>query len=258
MPLLDLTGDDDELPPPRAPYAGPDGPARSAGNGTHTPADGLTPVTSRPPDDSWRPRRPRLTRRPPPPPRRSATTTEWAARRVSLAQGRAAPGLYLVGWLGSVLGLAILFAVILAAPGGTSALVLLLIATFLLAVGLVAAAGAQGMQRRASGNSYSGPSPILVFIASLPISLPVAILVVGLGVPPASTRQGPLAASSDRPRWSWGSWCWSACSWLAGAPCRGATWASGGPGCPHALADLAFGAVLALPIICFQILRGEP
>jgi membrane protease YdiL (CAAX protease family) len=48
-------------------------------------------------------------------------------------------------------------------------------------VGLVAGAGSQGIERRARGAlAYRGPSPILVVVASIPISL---LAVVAIGVP---------------------------------------------------------------------------
>jgi len=164
-------------------------------------------------------------------------------------EGRAAPGLYLVGWLATVLGFAVLLAVVLAAPGGIGAAVLLLTAVVLLAVGLVSAAGAQGMERRARGATYAGPSPFLVFAASLPVALPVAIVALRLaelaGVDPLSplasligqlilvlglaalvrllvVGMGALSWSEMRIRW---------------------------PGLSAALGHLASGAVYAVPVI---------
>jgi membrane protease YdiL (CAAX protease family) len=65
----------------------------------------------------------------------------------------------------------------------------------LLSVGLVAASGSQGIERRARGAAgYTGPSPLLVFAASIPVSflalIVLAIPLVALGValdgPPVS------------------------------------------------------------------------
>jgi membrane protease YdiL (CAAX protease family) len=164
-------------------------------------------------------------------------------------EGRAAPGLYLVGWLGSILGLAILLAAILSAPGGLGALILLLTSTVLLAVGFVAAAGAQAMQRKAAGAAYAGPSPFLVFIASLPIALPVGIVVLRLaelaGVDPA----GPLGSVLGQLALVLGLLLLvrllvvgpGALTWRE----MGVRW----PGLSIALGHLAFGALYAVPVI---------
>jgi membrane protease YdiL (CAAX protease family) len=120
----------------------------------------------------------------------SPSTRQPPGAAIFSLDGRAAPGLYLVGWLATVLGLAVLAAVVLSGPGGTGGLVLALISSGLLAVGLVAAAGAQGIDRRARGAMYAGPSPFLVFAASLPIALPGAVLALRVaelaGVDPSS------------------------------------------------------------------------
>jgi uncharacterized protein len=112
-------------------------------------------------------------------------------------EGRSAPALYLIGWLGSLMGIALLAVWVMAAgpeagPGlgllGTGALVLL-------AIGLVAAAGSQAIERsRRRDGAYRGPSPVLSFAAVIALTL-VAVIVVmaplaALGLDLAS----PLAA----------------------------------------------------------------
>lgn len=94
--------------------------------------------------------------------------TSRPSRPVSSLEGRAAPGLYLAGWLLSGLGLAtVVVAFLSAGRMGVVGLVLLLGGFLALALGLVAAAGAQGLQRRADGlTAYPGPSPFLVFGAA--------------------------------------------------------------------------------------------
>ena len=74
-------------------------------------------------------------------------------------EGRAAPGLFVVGWLLSItgLGLALIGAI---AP---SAFFLFFLGPLLLTIGLVAGAGNQAIERRARGSVYAGPSPYLVF-----------------------------------------------------------------------------------------------
>ncbi len=164
-------------------------------------------------------------------------------------EGRAAPGLYLVGWLATVLGLAVFVAVVLAAPGGTGAAVLLLVAAALLAVGLVSAAGAQGMERRVRGAAYAGPSPFLVFAAALPIALPVAIVALRLaelgGVSPAS----PLGSLIGQVVLVLGL---AALVRLLVVGAGALSWSEMGfrwPGVAAALGHLASGAVYAVPII---------
>jgi len=101
-------------------------------------------------------------------------------------EGRAAPALFVVGWLATLLGLGLV--VIGAMSGaGTPAVVLVVVGLVALSLGLVVGAGAQGIERRARGGmAYQGPSPLLVFIASIPVSLVAVILLslplVALGV----------------------------------------------------------------------------
>jgi uncharacterized protein len=112
-------------------------------------------------------------------------------------EGRSAPALYLIGWVGSLMGLALLFVWFLAAgpaqsPGaallGTAGLALL-------AIGLVAAAGSQAIERsRVADLAYRGPSPVLTFAAVISLTLLLVVVVIAplaaLGLDLAS----PLAA----------------------------------------------------------------
>ena len=81
--------------------------------------------------------------------------------------------------------------------GGTPAAVaLLFVGAVVLSIGLIAGAGSQGIERRArGGSSYAGPSPLLVFAASIPIAVIVAAIVgiplTALGIPLLS----PVAAA---------------------------------------------------------------
>jgi uncharacterized protein len=165
-------------------------------------------------------------------------------------EGRAAPGLYLVGWLASVLGLALLLAVLFTGPGGAGAIALALIAVVLLSVGLIAATGSQGIERRARGAAgYSGPSPFLVFLASLPVSvLGVVILLAPAGVvgiaptSPAGTLLGQTIVVLVYV---------GVIQLLVVSP-RALSWTEMGLrfGSVHrALGDLAWGAVLAVPVL---------
>ena len=109
-------------------------------------------------------------------------------------EGRAAPALFVVGWLASVLGFALLL--VAAMSGGMAAwLGLALGGLILLSIGLVAAAGSQGIERRARGMpGYAGPSPLLVFAASIPVSV-LVVLIVGLPLGAAGLPlDGPVGA----------------------------------------------------------------
>ncbi len=79
--------------------------------------------------------------------------------------------------------------------GGLPATLLLLVGLVLLSIGLVAAAGSQGIERRTRpGLEYRGPSPFLVFAAAVPISL---LAVIALSVPLVAVGldvDGPVAA----------------------------------------------------------------
>jgi membrane protease YdiL (CAAX protease family) len=92
---------------------------------------------------------------PPPPPRPGAS--------LFTIEGRAAPGLFVVGWLASLLGLGLVIVGALAASG----LFLYFLGPTLLTVGLVAGAGNQSIERRVRGEAYAGPSPYLVFAAAI-------------------------------------------------------------------------------------------
>jgi hypothetical protein len=116
----------------------------------------------------------------PPEPEPPASTPGPPGATTFTIEGRRAPALFVVGWLASLLGLGTI-AIALLSGGADLAPVLLLAGLVLLSVGLVAGAGSQGIERRARGTlAYRGPSPILVVVASIPISL---LAVVAIGVP---------------------------------------------------------------------------
>ncbi|MGZ8514562.1 MAG: CPBP family glutamic-type intramembrane protease, partial [Candidatus Limnocylindrales bacterium] len=109
-------------------------------------------------------------------------------------EGRQAPALFVVGWLASLLGAGVVVIAIMAHRGFASTLVVLG-GVVLLAIGLVAAAGSQGIERRARGMAgYAGPSPLLVFAASIPVSI-LAIVVLALPLAAVGVAlDGPLGA----------------------------------------------------------------
>ena len=109
-------------------------------------------------------------------------------------EGRSAPALFVIGWLASLLGFGLMVVGVLAG-GGAATLGLFVVGLLLLSVGLVSAAGSQGIERRARGMSgYAGPSPLLVFVASIPVSI-LAVIVIGLPLGLAGIAlDGPFGA----------------------------------------------------------------
>lgn len=93
-------------------------------------------------------------------------------------EGRRAPGLFVVGWLGFIAGV-VLLTIGLAGGTGLGAVVLSLAAYAALSLGLVLLCGSQTIERRAAGATYAGPSPILVFLTVVATSR-LAGFVVGV------------------------------------------------------------------------------
>jgi membrane protease YdiL (CAAX protease family) len=91
-------------------------------------------------------------------------------------EGRQAPGLFVVGWLASILGAGILV-IGFAGPRGLAPTLLVLIGLVILSLGLIAAAGSQAIERRAAALPYTGPSPVLLFAACVAVSSVGASLV---------------------------------------------------------------------------------
>jgi membrane protease YdiL (CAAX protease family) len=95
-------------------------------------------------------------------------------------EGRQAPALFVIGWLATLIGGGTI-AVALLSGGGGAAPILLIVGLMALGVGLIAGAGSQAVERRERGGRiYTGPSPLLVFAASVPLSV---VAIVGIGIP---------------------------------------------------------------------------
>ena len=123
---------------------------------------GPTDQTS-PPDQTSPQDRPPTSSEPPGQPRRLGTST-------FTIEGRSAPGLFVLGWLATLIGLGAILVAVMSGTGGAGP-ILLVIGLLVLAVGLVAGAGGQAIERRARGDrAYTGPSPFLVFAAGIPIT----------------------------------------------------------------------------------------
>ena len=105
-------------------------------------------------------------------------STRPGVRTFSL-DGRQAAGLYLVGWLASLLGAATMFVVLLAQPTDLAGAILLGVGTLLLTVGLAAGAGSQAIERQAAGRlRYRGPSPFILFGANVAMTLFLDLLAI--------------------------------------------------------------------------------
>jgi membrane protease YdiL (CAAX protease family) len=92
-------------------------------------------------------------------------------------EGRAAPGLFVLGWLATLAGIGLLVIGVLA----SSPLFFYFFGPLVLTVGLVAGAGNQALERRARGAAYAGPSPYLVFITTIAATF-AAVSAVGLAL----------------------------------------------------------------------------
>lgn len=177
---------------------------------------------------------------PAPPPRPGAS--------VFTIEGRAAPGLFIIGWLASILGLAL----VVVGASASSGFLAYFAGPGLLSIGLIAGAGNQALERRARGEAYAGPSPILVFGAIVAVSyffgailgvlLDAAIGAAGLQVsaPIAQLIAGLLTAGI-----------FIGLIRLTVVGTGALSWRE--MGLTHidrrALADLTFGASLAVPVI---------
>ena len=109
-------------------------------------------------------------------------------------EGRSAPALFVIGWFATIAGFGVI-AIAVLSGGGLPATILFVVGMLLLSIGLIAAAGSQGIERRARGTlPYRGPSPFLVFAAAIPVSVLAVVLLsvplVALSVP----VDGPLGA----------------------------------------------------------------
>ena len=199
----------------------------------------MIPSDPGPPDEDDRPAPP-----PAEPPQLGASTFT--------IEGRSAPGLFVVGWLATIVGLVAVVVALLA--GQTlAATILLVIGLLSLALGLVAGAGSQGIERRAragaeAGVRYTGPSPFLVFAASIPIT---ALIVIGAGV-----LFELVGASVDGPPARLASVAISAGVYVAlirllVVDAGGLSWSAMGVHHPdgRAIAELATGALWAAPVI---------
>jgi membrane protease YdiL (CAAX protease family) len=176
--------------------------------------------------------------------------------------GRHAPGLYLVGWLGSLLGAATILVVLLAQSTNLAGAILLGAGTFLLTLGLAAAAGSQAIERQAAAVlPYRGPSPFLLFAATIALTLFLEVVALVpldlLDIPAGSTGEtlvGLLILNGSAVGLvalfvvGSGSLAWRE----MGVPIRTATgWAI-----PRLAQDLLVGMALGVPILFLTAILG--
>jgi membrane protease YdiL (CAAX protease family) len=122
---------------------------------------------------------------PPEPPAPDATPRHFGLTTFSI-EGRQAPGLFVVGWLATLIGVGLTGTVAFGVTGIAGA-VLSIASLFALSAGLVLLAGSQTIERRAAGAAYAGPSPLLVLIAIVAVSRLVGSL-VGIALLPIADR----------------------------------------------------------------------
>lgn len=167
-------------------------------------------------------------------------------------EGRSAPALFIIGWLATLLGGGFV-AVGVLSGGGVTSLALIVIGLLALSIGLVAGAGSQGIERRARGaGAYAGPSPLLVFCASVPVSI---LVVVAVGLP-----LGAAGVALDGPVGALLSVVAQALVYvglirLLVVDVGALSWAGMGVRRPGraALAEVIFGAAWALPVIALTL-----
>lgn len=94
-------------------------------------------------------------------------------------EGRHAPGLFVVGWLATIVAVA-LVAVALLAAGGLAASILWLAGFVALGLGVGLLAGSQTVERQAAGLAYGGPSPVLVLVL---VIVAAQLLAYAVGLP---------------------------------------------------------------------------
>lgn len=162
-------------------------------------------------------------------------------------EGRHAPGLFVAGWLSTVVGAILAFVGLLAGPSITGA-VFFVVGLAILFGGLLLLGGSQVVERGAASLAYAGPSPILVFGATI-VGLYLAVVVV-------ATPLRAFGVSLDGPALA-----------LLGVVIQAAvvvlvlrllvvgpgamSWTEMGlrASLPGVVRDLAWGAVFALPVI---------
>jgi membrane protease YdiL (CAAX protease family) len=189
--------------------------------------------------------------RPPAPPRPSGPP---GTGTFSL-EGRAVPALYLLGWVGSVIGLGIVVIALLSA-GSVAAGWLFLIGLAILGVALLAAGGSQAVERgRRRDLAYRGPSPVLAFLAVFVVTIVLFVLVLAplaaMGLDARSPAATTLSLVVTAVVYV------GVVQLLVVGP-GALSWSDMGLGLPagRAVSDLLVGALLAVPVLVVTLTRG--
>lgn len=167
-------------------------------------------------------------------------------------EGRAAPGLFVLGWLATIAGFGAIVIAVMSGSGLAGSL-LLFAGLVVLSIGLVAGAGGQAIERRARAvQPYPGPSPFLVFLAGIPITgilLILAGLVLGLFRVDVDGPIGRLASVIVQ------AIVYIGLIRLLVVDNGALSWREMGVVRPKlpALGDMGFGALLAIPVIAATV-----
>jgi membrane protease YdiL (CAAX protease family) len=138
--------------------------------------------------------------------------------------------------------------------GGAAGPILLVVGVALLAIGLLAGAGSQALERKARGTqSYTGPSPVLVFAASIPIAY---LLAVGLGSVLDATRATVSRPFAELLLLSLQAAAYFIVVALLVVGTGALTWREMGyvSGFRRAVTDLAYGGLFAAPVIGLTVI----
>jgi membrane protease YdiL (CAAX protease family) len=170
-------------------------------------------------------------------------------------EGRAAPALYLIGWVGSVMGLAVLLVSFLAGTA-PAAPWLFLVGLVLLVVGLLSATGSQAIEgRRWTDRPYHGPSPVLAFGAVIAVTLIANVAVIA---PLVVVGLDPLSPAATAVSLFVTMLAYIGVVRLAVVGPGALSWPDMQVRRPDAAAvrDLAVGAMLALPVLVVTLVLG--
>jgi CAAX protease family protein len=166
-------------------------------------------------------------------------------------EGRRAPGLFVAGWLATLLGGIGAFVGLLAGQTPAGA-ILFVVGLAVLLGGLLLMGGSQTVERRAAGLAYWGPSPIVVFGATI-AGLYLAVVIV-------ATPLGLLGVTLDGPALSLFGVALQAVVVLVilrmlVVGSGSLSWREMGlrASLPAAVRDLAWGGMFALPVIVLTL-----
>jgi uncharacterized protein len=168
-------------------------------------------------------------------------------------EGRAAPALYLLGWIGTLMGFAVLFVWVLAASPepGLAQGALGTVGLALLAIGFLSAAGSQAIERRSREDlDYRGPSPVLAFAAVISLTLLAVVVVIAPLVALGLDVMSPLAALLSMVLTTI---VYVVVVWLVVVGPGALSWREMGVTVPGGAAarDFVYGAVWAIPVVLF-------